>query len=366
MRCRCVGKYQTLAPDNLPNLSQDIEKSFDNDLLSFDRDLRVLNQTLATAPDCKSPSNSSAYTPMSHLLSALTQHSSTMAQHLSALNKHFDMCVKAVRATEGGAALARRRAAETDSSPGGGPMSISGVITEQDTRIPAEMLDPLDPQEWAELVQVVMQDAPEVDEVVAEIQAILQQMEVDFGELKQQADRIRGTNRAVLAAFSVLEEVGARLPSYVEAEAEFTQRWAIERDVIVSQMEEMDELKLFYDSYARAYDSLMLEAERRRSVEEKIQATLRRARDTVDQLIENDRKMREAFKQEVGDVLPADLWVGMNDPLKRWELVPVEGPVSSGVGIADENQRTPVAPTPTPPMGLLGRTGSLRGRGTRR
>ena len=245
-----------------------------------------------------------------------------MAQHLTSLNTHFDMCVKAVRATEGGAALARRRAAEATDSDGNNPVSISGVITEQESDIPD--LEPMDPHERADIVQVVVQDAPEVDEVVAEIQAVLQRMEHDFGALKDQADRIRATNGATMAAFQVMEEIGSRLQSYMAAENEFAQRWADEQDGIAEKLGEMDGMRRFYEGYASAYGSLLLEVERRRAVEDKIQNTLRKAKDNVDNLVTADGKQREHFRQEVGEFLPTDLWVGMNSPLRRWELVPVQ------------------------------------------
>lgn len=230
------------------------------------------------------------------------------------------MCVTAVRTTEGGAALARRRAAEVTES--GDPVSISGVIAEQDTHMPD--IDSMDPQERAEIVQVVVHDAPEVDEVVAEIQAVLQQMEADFGALKEQADRVKGDHTATLATFVVLEDIGSRLQSYMDAEAEFLQRWEDEKAIIFGKLEEMDELRRFYEGYANAYDSLMLEVERRRCAEEKIQNIWRKAKESVDKIVDADRKEREHFRQEIGEFLPTDLWVGMNSPLKRWEVTPVE------------------------------------------
>ncbi len=248
-----------------------------------------------------------------------------MAQHLTSLTNHFDMCVKAVRATEGGAALARRRAAEeaTDGTTGD-PVSISGIITDQDPHGGNDdHLEPMDPHELAEMVQVVLEDAPEVDEVVAEIQAVLQQMELDFGALKEQADRIAAAHGAAMAAFVALEEMGERLQGYLAAEHEFEQRWEGEKEAIFGKLEEMDGLRGFYEGYASAYGSLLLEAERRKAAEDKIANTLRKARENVENLVEADRKQREHFRQEVGEFLPTDLWVGMNSPLKRWELVPV-------------------------------------------
>ncbi|KAK3935141.1 autophagy-related protein 17 [Diplogelasinospora grovesii] len=300
---------------------QAAQTSFDGDLSRFDNDLRVLNKTMSNANPASPSNSSSAYKSMPHLLAALTNHSHDMAEHLTSLNRHFDMCVTAVRTTEGGAALARRKAAEV--SPEEGGVSISGVITEQESNM-AELAEPMDPRERAEIVQVVVQDAPEVDEVVAELQAVLQQMELDFSILKEQADRIKSAYLSTIAAFHVLEDIGSRLNSYVAAEAEYVQRWDDEKGIIFTKLEEMDSLRTFYEGYASAYDSLLLEVERRRSVEEKVQATWRKAKESVDKLIEADRKEREHFRQEIGEFLPTDLWVGMNGPLRRWEIIPVE------------------------------------------
>ncbi|KAK4233377.1 autophagy-related protein 17 [Achaetomium macrosporum] len=315
--------------------------SFDGDLLRFDRDLRLLSDAMSAAPSPASPASSSAYQPIPHLLASLSNHSHAMAELLTSLNKHFDMCVKAVRATEGGAALARRRAAEATGN--GDPVSISGVITEQESHLPD--LDPMDPQELAEIVEIVVHDAPEVDEVVAEIQGVLQQMELEFGMLKEQADQIRATYMATMAAFQVLEDIGSRLRSYVAAQSEFEQRWDDEKEIIAGKLQEMDAMRRFYEGYASAYGSLLLEVERRRVVEEKIQNTLRKAKENVDNLVQADRKQREHFRQEVGEFLPTDLWVGMNDPLKRWELVPVTEEAAPDSG-AREELRTPTLGKP--------------------
>jgi len=271
-----------------------------------------------------------------------------MAEHLTSLTRHFDMCVKAVRTTEGGAALALRKAAEV--TEGGDPVSISGVIAEQDTHMAD--LESIDPQERAEVVQVVVQDAPEVDEVVTEIQAVLQQMESDFGALKEQTDQMRAAYISTVSAFYVLEEIGSRLQSYVEAETEFVQRWEDERDVVFAKLEEMDELKRFYEGYYSAYDSLLLEVERRRSVQEKIATTWRKAKEAVDKLVDADRKEREHFRQEIGEFLPTDLWAGMTGPTRRWEVIPVDDDdsVASSAGKMQEPS-TPTLKSMRPAVG---------------
>ncbi|KAK1828797.1 autophagy-related protein 17 [Podospora conica] len=305
------------------------QESFDRDLLRFETDIRNLKKTMSTAIPPSSTDSSASCQPIPDLLASLSEHSHAMAEQLTSLTQHFDLCVKAVRATEGGAALARRQAA--DLTEGGEPVSVSGVIAEQDAHNMAD-LEAMDPQERAEVVQVVVDDAHEVDEVVSEIQAGLLQMEADFGALKEQTDRIRAANAATIAAFHFVDEIGAKLQSYIDAEAEFVQRWEDEKEIVYNKVDEMSLLREFYDGYASAYGSLMLEVERRRAVQEKIANTWRKAKETVDKLVEGDRKEREHFRQEIGEFLPTDLWVGMVEPATRWEVVAVEEEAEGSMG----------------------------------
>ncbi|KAF3769760.1 autophagy-related protein 17 [Cryphonectria parasitica EP155] len=295
--------------------------SFDGDLLRLENDMRTLKQALessASPPSPGSPGDSGRQRPnlppIHDLLRSLTEQSHSMATHLVSLNRHFDMCVTAVRITEGGAALARRKAAEDSGEAD--PVSISGVIDQQETNI-----DDLDPAAKSEIVQVVMQDSPEVDEVVADLNAEMHQVDVDFSLLKHQTDQIQSAHTAIMQAFHIMDDIGSRLQGYIAAEVEFINRWEVEKDSIFARLEEMENLRYFYDGYANAYDSLILEVKRRRAVETKIQGIWRKAKEAVDKLVETDWKDRETFRSEVGDYIPTDLWVGMSGPLRKWEVV---------------------------------------------
>lgn len=312
--------YKPVSCSSLERVTQATQTSFDGDLFRFDTDLRALSKilkpTTSQSPP-KSPADSTTHQqnlPILEFLASLTEHSHSMAEHLTSLTRHFDMCVTAVRITEGGAALARRKAAEDTTSAD--PVSISGVIAEQESNVTE-----LEPGEKIEIVQVVMQDAPEVDEVVADLNAEMQHMEVDFVQLKEQTDQTRSEYVAVTQAFQVLEEIGSRLAGYIAAETEFLERWAAEKQSIFTRLEEMETLRDFYEGYGSAYDSLILEVERRRAVEEKIQGIWRKAKEQVDKLVESDWNDRETFRAEVGDYIPTDLWEGMSGPLRRWEVV---------------------------------------------
>jgi autophagy-related protein 17 len=95
-----------------------------------------------------------------------------------------------------------------------------------------------------------------------------------------------------------------------------------EQETIRDRMSEMEELRTFYEKYAGTYDHLIIEVERRRAVEEKVLSIWRRAKDSVEKIIDADIKARDLFRQEVADHLPTDLWPSMDDPILRWDVVP--------------------------------------------
>lgn len=263
----------------------------------------------------------------------MTDQSHDMATNLTKLTRHFDICVEAVRITEGGAALARRKAAEDSGETN--PVSISGVMPPQEG-------DPDEPETWtrAEVVTTVVRDAVHVDNVVDDLNTALQEVDLCFNFLKDQSDQVKAAYVAVTQAFRILEDIGSRLESYIESASAFVERWNDEKEAIFVTLGEMERLRDHWEGYASGYDSLILEVERRRAVEEKIQNIWRKAKDQVDRLVESDWKDRETFTTEVGGFIPSDLWVGMSGPLQKWEVVRAqtdEEPVSaSGRGGSGE------------------------------
>ncbi|KAI4865238.1 autophagy-related protein 17 [Hypoxylon rubiginosum] len=306
--------------DNIQAL-QNIQKSFDGDLLRFDTDMRSLNKSMSAAPSPPSPSASSTVQSVPDLLSSMIENSHAMAELLSSLTKHFDLCVTAVRTTEGGAALARIKAAEATSSQGGEDMSISGVIAEQESHMTE--YENISPEDRAQMLEVVVQDASEVDDVIQELNERLQSMELAFTSIHEQTGQIKMAYLSTLDAFRGLEDIGSRLQSYISAESEFCDRWHEEQLTIQDKMGQMEDLRVFYESYSNSYDGLILEVERRKALEEKVLGIWRKAKESVDKIIESDRKERELFRHEASEYLPTDLWPGMDDAMPTWEVVPV-------------------------------------------
>lgn len=250
----------------------------------------------------------------------MIDNSHAMAELLTSLTKHFDLCVTAVRTTEGGPALARTKAAEATQSQEGGDVSISGVIPDQESHM--SDLEPLSAEDRAQMLEVLVQDSSEVEDVVQELKERLKTVEGNFTNLEQQTTQVKLEYLGTLDAFSTLEDIGTRIQSYISAESEFRDRWVEEQETIRDKMSEMEELRTFYERYSGTYENLILEAERRRVVEERILSVWKKARDSVEKIIEGDRRQRDLFRQEVADHLPTDLWPGMDDPIIRWEVVP--------------------------------------------
>ncbi|KAH7162132.1 autophagy-related protein 17 [Dactylonectria estremocensis] len=302
---------------------QGIQQSFDGDLLRFDTDIRNLKKIIIEAPaplshDKADPSNP----PSSELLESLIDHSANMAQLLASLTTHFDMCVTAIRTTEGAVALARRRVAEATQAQDNDGVSISGVIAEQESNL--SDLEPKTSKDRAEMLKVVVQDAEEVEDVVQEIQERLTAMEQEFAVLQEQTELAKKSYTAMLEAYVMLGEIGDRLGDYLAAEEDFRTRWEIEKESVFGKLQEMKQMRDFYEGYASAYDSLILEVERRRAVDDRVRNIWRKAQENVDKLLDADRQSRETFRQDVGEFLPTDLWAGMQGSVRRWEVVPID------------------------------------------
>jgi autophagy-related protein 17 len=292
---------------------QGIQQSFDGDLLRFDTEIRNLRKLMQEAP----AEIDMAAEERADRLAGLVERSAHMAQCLSDLTNHFDMCVTAIRTTEGAAALARRKAAETTGPDG---VSISGVIAEQDD----SDLEPKTAEDRAEMLKVVVQDAAEVDDVVKDILDNFSAIEQDVQIMGEEHSTAKAIYTNTLSAYSAIGEIGDRLGAYLAAEEHFRQRWDQEKDAVHGKLDEMNQLREFYERYSSAYDSLVLEVERRKGVEDKIQGIWRKAQESVDKLLALDLEAREAFRADVGEFLPTDLWEDMQGPTTRYHVVPVE------------------------------------------
>jgi autophagy-related protein 17 len=265
--------------------------------------------------------------PIPESLQALETHAQDMASLLDNLVSHFDLCVNAIRHTEGGFAAVRKAASSLP--PGAEPVSVSGVM---DSSQNLEDEGPLSEEDRREMLGVLENDAAQVEDVVAELRGHLSEMETKHEAILGHVSNLTATHNSTITAFSTLESLSALLPGYLMASTDFRLHWEDTKSQIEEQLQEMESVRLFYENYHASYDSLIMEVYRRKQSEEKVKSIMRKAIEQIEKVVEVDTRERDAFRGDVGDFLPGDLWRGVTEAAPRWEFAPF-GTVDGREGI---------------------------------
>jgi len=316
---------------------------------AFDDELRSIQQALArywTATKLASSPSSSSSSAASHaalpspssipaMLRSLESHAQEMAHLLESLVRHFDLCVTAIKHTEGGGAAAR-------SITGDMPMGVNvGVRVGNDIEDGADVnpnapLEPMTESEYQEMLNVLTKDAAEAEDVVLEIQDRIGDMESILENVLAQRDAVLRVYSATTGIFQHLSSLAStRLSDYIAQAHAFTRVWNEEHERIRAGMSDLSELRSLYEGFLDAYDGLILEVARRKHVRQGVEKVLRDARAKLDQLYEEDVHAREAFRVEQGDYLPSDIWPGVGREPMRVEFVRVPGGRLEGAARGD-------------------------------
>ena len=240
-----------------------------------------------------------------------------MASLLDSLVSHFDLCVNAIRHTEGGFAAVRKAA--SDLPPGAESVSVSGVMSTSQNHDQGEEEPPTE-EERLEMLAVLENDANQVEDVVVELRERLVEMESRFEVIQDHVEILTETYTTTTTAFSILESISAHLPGYLMASSDFRLHWEETKMQIQEQLQELESMRLFYENYHASYDDLILEVYRRKQSEEKVKMIMKRAMEQIEKVVEADMREREAFRGDVGEFLPQDLWGGVADPAPQWEF----------------------------------------------
>lgn len=307
--------------EHISNIFQEAQTEFDSSILAFEDDLRAIKAAMKSSPQ---PSASQSHNELSSTipvhLQSLETNAQEMASLLDSLVQHFDLCVNAVRHTEGAYAAVRKAA--SSQPPGAEAVSVSGVMnTENDP--PSD--EPISDEERREMLDVLEKDASQVDDVVMELKEYLEEMELKHDAILEYVSSLTNTYNETTAAYQILEGIGARLSGYIIASQDFQVRWEETKMNIREQLNDLESMRLFYENYHSSYDGLILEVYRRKQCEEKIKNIMKKAMEQIDKIYEADMKEREGFRLDVGDYLPVDLWPNVNSPAPRWEFVIADG-----------------------------------------
>ena len=308
--------------------------AFDDELRSIKRALgryRTTTKPSSSSPVASSTSSSSAsdsnvssLSSMPSMLQSLEMHAQEMASLLESLVRHFDLCVTAVKHTEGGGAAARSITGDLPLAVKGNNRSGPSLGEEMNANLDAP-LEPVSQSEYHEMKAVIVKDASEADDVVVEIQDRIEDMESTLESVLVQRDNLSSVYRATTGVFRHLSSLAmAGLPGYISRAHNFSQVWSEEYDHINVGLGDLSDLRTLYEGFLDAYDGLILEVTRRKHVRQRVGKVLLDTRQKLDQLYEEDVNARESFRVKQGDYLPSDIWLGVNTEPTRVEIMPAD------------------------------------------
>ncbi len=309
--------------------SKEAQTEFDTSILAFDDDLRALKAALKS-PSASATDHEFTPSPIPEHLHSLEANAQEMASLLDSLVSHFDLCVNAIRHTEGGYAAVRKAASAQP--PGVDPVSVSGVMNTENEPLTDE---PISDEQRKELLDVLEKDASEVDDVVAELRERVDHMESSHEAIQEHVSALMATYNETTAAYQILEGIGSRLSGYIVASQDFKLRWEETKLNIQEELNDLENMRVFYENYHSSYDGLLLEVYRRKQCEEKIKTIMRRAMEQIDKVYEADMKEREGFRLDVGDYLPVDLWPSVNAAARKWEYTLIADNDSDGRSVPE-------------------------------
>lgn len=250
--------------------------------------------------------------PIPRILHEMEDHAREMATNLESLVSHYDLCVTAIRHTEGGDDAALKIAGDLP----------EGVDIGQDAGgAPPE---PMGDGERIEMMRVLEEDAGQVEDVVMEIRDHIAEMESLRSRVEMYTDRLASEHANTTAAFKMLEDLGQQLPGQITRTQIFMMRWDEDKAAIDERLEELEGLIELYDGFLKAYDNLLIEIGRRKDQELEVEQVVQEARTRLEKLYEDEVEEREIFKKEQGEFLPVDIWPGLRNRPLRYSISPVD------------------------------------------
>ena len=121
-----------------------------------------------------------------------------------------------------------------------------------------------------------------------------------------------------------LRNLNTAIPSHVSSAKTFTTTWLRLKTSILAKTEDLTSLTSFYSSFITSYASLLQEISRRAQVEKQMKKVADRARKEIEGLYNADVELRREFLDEVGEFLPRDIWPGLVESPRRWEIRALE------------------------------------------
>ncbi|GAB1729918.1 hypothetical protein NU195Hw_g3266t1 [Hortaea werneckii] len=297
-----------------------VKNIFDRDLRQYDSHLQDISDTLhhadlhsTSGPQAKQTLYDDPTPSIPKLFRAMDGHAAQMAELFSSLIKHYDLCVTALKHTEGGGEAAKQAVQAEHLSaqnPAGGEESLYKKTVPE----------PIDEEERKQMLRVVEGDATEVEDVLNELHELSEEVESSYEQLHHSTARARSTHTSLRVVLGKLHEIQSALPSHLEASKTFRASWDEIRVSIASKTNELASLASFYDDFSAAYSKVLREVDRRSAADAQARKLAAKAQRELDRFYEADKEAREDFLEDVGGSLPRDIWPRAGDGGYRWEV----------------------------------------------
>ncbi|EXJ82724.1 hypothetical protein A1O3_06539 [Capronia epimyces CBS 606.96] len=295
-----IRQAMEVAIDNVQSSQHEMNQS----IQTLEEDLQSINEVLNNRVETSGTESELQQPTIPDILPLLESHAREMAQALESLVRHFDLCATAIKHTEGGGeAVVQTMKGDAEDLPEAVGMGMDEL------QAPAQ---PMNEEERLEMLQVLENDAAEVDDVVMEIQDRHAEMEMQLDKIAQWRERQENAYADAATAFTLLDKISGRLSAYIAESARHAMRWSEERAKIDDGIGGMEELCNYYANFLHAYDGLIIEVARRRTAKKQMERIVNDAHTQLEQLYEQDRKLRLEFKSDLGEYLPSDIWDGVN------------------------------------------------------
>jgi autophagy-related protein 17 len=251
---------------------------------ALDDDINRIHE--AIDPDANDAEKSQTFTldgisPIPSLFSDLENHATEVASHLEGLVKHYDLCRSALQHTEGGGE-AISKASQGDPREDESRFAGFGLgITRLDEETAPE---PVDDDDRISMLTIIIKDAGQVDEVVDEIRDRLAEMEDHLSQIQAYIASLRQAYYRLTVAVKTMKAIVGRVQHYNIQCAVFQASWEEERSVLATKMDEIESLTEFYSGFARGYDGLIVEVQRRRNSRREMDKIIRHALSQVERL----------------------------------------------------------------------------------
>ena len=298
----------------------DARADFDDDIGKFSHSLKTISELLSDNPLSPGPADKPTIydeppPTIPQLFHGVESHATEMATLLQSLVAHYDLCVTALKHTEGGGEAAARAIQQADDEL---TKNASGIEASLYRKKVAETMSD---EERSEMLRVLENDAQEVEDVIADIKDRNGEQESQHEQLSRHARKAWERNRVLREVLEMLHKMkDIHLPAHLHALRTFQSSWRTIQASIASQTAALASLSGYYDRFLYGYAQLLREVDRRKAAESQMRKVVHKANKELHRLGEADRNARQDFLDEVGDYLPGDIWPGIREEGVGWEV----------------------------------------------